>query len=93
MRTLVISNASRSLLNGSIIHRAVAVRRQLADGSWEVLVDDDMGFALDCLSGDVDRAIKLVCAGGRAAGWWHLCERCGSELDDDWCWTCRRLVL
>ena len=89
MRTLVISNASRSLLDGHIVGRAVAVQRQLADKSWEVLVDDDMAFALDCLSGDPDHALALVCKVERKP---NCCYRCGAELDVDWCWTCRVMM-
>lgn len=85
MRTLVISNASRSLLDGHIVGRAVAVQRQLADKSWEVEVDDDMAFALDQLSFDPDVAFSMICTDG-----WVTCYRCGkSGLPIDDGETCR----
>ena len=86
MRTLVISNASRSLLDGHIVGQAVAVQRQLADKSWEVLVDDDFAFGIDCLSDDPDVAFRLLCKVERDP---NACPRCGSEVDVDWCWTCK----
>lgn len=85
----MISNASRSLLDGHIVGRSVAVQRQLADKSWEVLVDDDLAFGIDCLSGDSDVAFRLLCKVERKPG---CCYRCGSELDLDWCWSCRELM-
>lgn len=91
MRTLVVSDRSRTLLEGSIVGRAVGFGRQLADRSWEVSVDDDMGFALDCLSGDPDRAIEMVCAPDIKIDF-SRCPRCRAELDFDWCWTCKMLV-
>lgn len=89
MRTLVISNASRSLLDGHIVGRAVAVQRQLADKSWEVLVDDDLAFGIDCLSGDPDVAFRLLCKVERDP---NICQRCGSEVDVDWRWTRKGFV-
>lgn len=88
MRTIVISNMSRTLLDGHIVGRAVKIERQLADTSWEASVDDDMGHAIDCLCGDPDKAFQMLCKPSRDA-----CQRCGAELDVDWCWTCKRLVF
>ena len=43
-----------------ILSRSISISHQLADKSWEALVDDDMAFAMDCLCGDPDRAIASV---------------------------------
>jgi len=88
MRTIVISNLSRGLLDGHIVGRAVKIERQLADKSWEASVDDDMGYAIDRLCGDPDKAIQMLCKSGPSR-----CRLCGSELDVDWCWSCKMLVL
>lgn len=86
MRTLVISDRSRILISGHIVGRSVAFHRQLADKSWEVLVDDDMGFALDQLSGDPDVALRMVVH-------WGYCDRCrdwGPRIDEgDTCAHCK----
>ena len=90
MRQIVISNRSKSLLSSHPIGRSIAVSHQLADKSWEALVDDDLGFAFDCLCGDPDKAIELVVSKD-----WIVCPRCGyygALLDDDCCAMCK-LVL
>ena len=60
MRQIIISNTTRRMLAGHILSRSVSISHQLADKSWEALVDDDMGFAIDCLCGDPDRAIQMI---------------------------------
>ena len=92
MRTMVVSPVSAELLNHSIIGRAVQFKRMLVDQSYEIMVDDDMGYAIDCLCGDPDQAIQLLCAPEKLQYDLAHCHRCGSELDDDWCWVCSTLV-
>jgi len=60
MRTIVISDRSRLILEGAIAGCAFKLERQLADKSWEATVDDDLAFALDVLSVDPDKAINLI---------------------------------
>ena len=90
MRQIIISNTTRRMLAGHILSRSVSISHQLADKSWEALVDDDMGFAIDCLCGDPDRAIQSI-----VTAKWVTCPRCdhfGPLLDDDCCEQCK-LVL
>ena len=91
MRTLVISDVSRRLLAGHILSRSISISHQLADKSWEALIDDDLGFMMDCLCGDPDRAIAIVCKAD-----WGWCYRCQAEVplidDGETCGHCK-LVL
>lgn len=61
MITVVISDRSRLILEGAIAGCAFKLERQLADKSWVATVDDDLAFAMDCVSGDPDKAIDLMC--------------------------------
>lgn len=89
MRQMIISNRARDLLYTHPIGRHVKVERQLADTSWETLVDDDLGFAFDCLP-DPDTAIEAI-----VTAEWVTCPRCnmrGPLLDGEACSFCK-LVL
>lgn len=89
MRQIIISNRARELLYTHPVGRHVAPQRQLADKSWEALVDDDLGFAFDCLP-DPDTAIEAIVTAD-----WIVCPRChkkGPLLDNDCCSYCM-LVL
>lgn len=89
MRTLVISQCSRALLDGHVVGKAFGPFRQLADSSWEVLVDDDMGYAIDRLCGDPDLAIRMIIH-------WGYCDRCrdwGPRIDEgETCAKCKLVV-
>ena len=92
MRQIIISDRARKLLAGHILSRSISISHQLADKSWEALVDDDMAYAMDCLTGDPDRAIGLVCAAHDGV-WCPRCE-CYRDLDEhgEACSACK-LVL
>lgn len=61
MRTIVISDATRQLLEADALCRCMSGGRQLRDSSWEIEIDDALAFALDQLACDPDEAVRLVC--------------------------------
>ena len=76
MRQIIISNRARKLLAGHILSRSISISHQLADKSWEALVDDDMGYAFDCLP-DPDTAIEAIVTG------WTVERKCPFPIYDD----------
>ena len=62
VRTIIISDTTRALLDDRVVGKAFSVGRRLRDLSWEVEVDDDLAFALDHVSCDPDRAIQFLCS-------------------------------